>query len=435
MTNVDEHDDEPGMGGAEIIDLANLVGGAFETINRSSEQTAQLEQAPHSWTPINLAQRALEPPEPATISGLVYPGRRHVFSGKPESLKSWLAMILCVDQIRNGKEACYVDHEMGARETLTRLRDLCLSDDELSHFIYISPDEPFLDPEIIRDTQIMLAERQPSIVVIDAFTGALSLQKLNPNIGVEIETYYQTVIDPLRAYGAAIVVLDHLPKDPLNHGMFSIGSERKVGAADVHLGFEIVVPFGRGRSALAKITTHKDRPGHLPRPRTADLELHSDTLTSEISWKLMQPDPSEQTEDFRPTALMEKVSRYLEIIPDEPASVRHIESNVEGKSEFVRKALNTLVLEGWITESKGVRNSRLFTIKTPYRQSDDEHQTAPCPTVSHRVPDTVATSSPDESPPLQGGDTVESDRRTQTTVSHDDEPGITPGGLDEDIPF
>ena len=127
---------------------------------------------PHSWTPIDLVGRALEPPEPPIISGLVYPGRRHLFSGEPESLKSWAAMVLCAEQIRADETVAYIDFEMGARETLARLRDLGLTDTELSEqFIYIEPDQPYEDPEIQRDTAQLLAARQPTLIIIDAFTG------------------------------------------------------------------------------------------------------------------------------------------------------------------------------------------------------------------------------------------------------------------------
>ena len=42
---------------------------------------------PHSWQPVDLLGAALNPPAPPSIEGIVYPGRRHVFSGEPESGK------------------------------------------------------------------------------------------------------------------------------------------------------------------------------------------------------------------------------------------------------------------------------------------------------------------------------------------------------------
>lgn len=334
---------------------------------------------PHSWTPVNLVAAGLAPPEPPTISRLVYPGRRHLFSGEPESLKSWAAMILCAEQIAEENTVAYIDFEMGPRETLSRLRDLDLTDEQLTnHFLYLEPDQPYEDPEIVRDTQALLRQRNPTLIIIDAMTGALQIHKLDPNKSVDIEAFYRNVLDPLRAEGAAIVVLDHLPKDTLNRGKFAIGSERKVGATEVHLGFEAVTPFGRGRTGLAKITTHKDRPGHLNRPRAAELELRSDPDTNHITWKLTHPDPTEPGTPFRPTNLMEKVSRHLENQAD-VISLKNITDAITGRTTFVIKAVERLAAEGYASEETGPRNARLFAILTPYRDDEKPPENSPEP--------------------------------------------------------
>lgn len=412
-------------------------GTAPEDLSDEQGPTDILE--PHTWHPIDLIGTSLEPPEPPTISGIVYPGRRHLFSGEPESLKSWAAMILCAEQIRDGNTVAYIDFEMGARESLSRLRDLALTDQELTnHFLYILPDEKFEDPEILADTDQLLRARNPTLIIIDAFTGALQVHQLDPNKSVDIEYFYRRVIDPLRRHGAAVVVLDHLPKDPLNRGKFAIGSERKVGAAEVHLGFEAVTPFGRGRTGMAKITTHKDRPGHLNRPRAAELELHSDPQTHRVTWTLTHPDPLEPGETFRPTILMERLCRYLEI-HGEPASLNHIETNVSGKAEFVRKALEQLVAEKYLTEEAGARNSRLFRVLKRYREDNDSllqnDLVLPRPDL---VPDEVKTTS-SPSPPPTRGDEVKRDEVNELFEDDlvpdevDDEPG--PTHPDDDIPF
>jgi hypothetical protein len=67
----------------------------------------------HSWVPVDLATVDADPPEPPTIGGLVYPGRRHVISGEPEALKTWLLLILAVGEIRKGRAVLWIDLEMG----------------------------------------------------------------------------------------------------------------------------------------------------------------------------------------------------------------------------------------------------------------------------------------------------------------------------------
>jgi hypothetical protein len=317
--------------------------------------------AAHSWRPIDLLKIETAPLEPAVIGGLVYPGRRHVFSGEPESLKTWAALVLSAKELRAGRAAVVVDFETGARGMLERLRDLGLTDEELARFLFLAPSEPLSDPSVRRDVEELLREQRPSLVVVDAFTGALEIHGLDPNSGVEVERFYRTIVGPFQAHGAAVVLLDHLAKSKETRGKFSIGSERKLGGADVHLGFDVVRPFGRGKSGLAKITTHKDRPGYLPRPKAAELELWSDAETGLVTFEIRLADPLDDEHDFRPTVLMERVSRYLEqqTVPVKRAT---IDEDVSGNRQYKLKAINTLIREGYADENTdgGIASEKAF---------------------------------------------------------------------------
>lgn len=387
------------------------------------EPAEELEPPPHSWTPIDLLTVAAAPPEPPTIGGLVYPGRRHLFSGEPESLKSWVALVLCLEQIREGQNVMYVDFEMGGRETLSRLRAMGATDDELrAYFIYIEPDESFQDPEVKRDTVTLIGDRKPSLIILDAFTGALQVHKLDPNKSIDVEAFYRGVVDPLRSHNAGVVVLDHLAKDPNTRGRFAIGSERKVGAAEVHLGFEVIVPFGRGRTGRAKITTHKDRPGFLPRPRAAELELVSSPTSGLVTWKIEPGEPPDKTKPFRPTALMEKISRYLELRLS-PASRNDIESEVSGNNAAKRTALRILIEEGFAHVTDGPRNAHQITSNRVYREDDDFRENLPETT---RLP----FSSP-SSPNLAPSSPKSAAEEARPTSSPPTLTGRTSGGVGE----
>ena len=58
------------------------------------------ERQTHSWTPIDLVTLGAAPPQPPSLSGIAYPGRRHVWSGEPESLETWLALCVAVEELR-----------------------------------------------------------------------------------------------------------------------------------------------------------------------------------------------------------------------------------------------------------------------------------------------------------------------------------------------
>ena len=327
----------------------------------------------HSWKPIDLVRLELDSPPPPTTLGLIYPGRRHVFSGEPETLKTWAALVACAEEILAERTAVYVDLENGAATMLDRLRAVALPDEAIRRgFLYLVPEEPLTEATVLADVETLLASKRPALVVFDSFTGTLALHGLDPNSGVDVERFYRTVVGPLQASGAAVVLLDHLTKDREKRGKFSIGSERKLGGADVHLGFEVVRPFGRGKTGLVRIITHKDRPGHLPRPRAAELELASHPETGAITWTARPAEHPDAEHPFRPTRLMEKVSRYVAAHGTEERPSRNaVEEAVTGKRDYVRQAIDLLVAEGFLEEQEGPRGARQLRSVKPYAEPDD----------------------------------------------------------------
>jgi hypothetical protein len=370
---------------ADGFDLTDFTAKARTETERKQARRLLLELAeraplaeaasiapPHSWTPLDLVALKADPPAPPTIAGLLYPGRRHVLSGEPETMKSWAALVFCAIELRAGRTTLVVDFEMGAAATLERLRDLGLAEEEIARFLYIAPDEPLGDGAVLGDVRALLAEHRPSLIVVDSFTGALEIHGFDPNSGVEVERFYRTVVGPLQEHGAAVALLDHVTKDKATRARFSIGSERKLAGIDIHLGLELIRPFGRGKSGLVKIVTHKDRPGHLARPKAAELELTSDPTTGLVSWQIRPADPADNERPFRPTNLMEKVSLYVGAHVGELPSRNDVEKNVIGKGEFVRQAIDVLLAEGYLDEEEGPRNARLLRSLKPYREAEDD---------------------------------------------------------------
>jgi len=374
----------------------------------------------HSWRPVDLIATASEPPEPPSLGGIVYPGRRHVFSGEPESLKSFCALVICLEEMLAGRCVVYVDFEMGRRDVLERLR--CLgADDELvsTAFVYLEPGESLsADASVQAEVENLIAERRPSLVVFDAATGALALHGFDPNSAVDIEKFYRRVVDVFGEHGAAIVVLDHLPKDREARGKFAIGSERKIGVVDVHLRFEVIHPLGRGSTGKCHIDVKKDRPGHLTRPRAAELELASDPKTGAIEYDLKLAERSEQRSAFRPTCLMERVSRYLETAL-EVDSRRELQRRVKGNASALRVAVDLLIAEGFAGEGdEGSRGARPVRFAKVYRESQDSTAT----TAFDRFP--TATK-----------EAVEPTATTATTASTKDAVAVDAVAVAEDLPF
>lgn len=347
------------------------LAGAPEENGRVPEPTAETAAA-HSWRPVDIVGRGDVPAVLPSLGGIAYPGARHVYLGEPESMKTWAALALAVEEIRAGRTVVYVDAENGPAIMLERLRQLGLTDEEIAgRFAYLEPSEPLTAGAIRADVDALLERLRPALVVLDSFDALLALHGLDPNASKDVEAFYRYVVGPLRAHGAAVVILDHVTKSKEARGRFAIGSQRKTGAAEVALGFEIVQPFGRGRTGLARIVTHKDRLGHLARPRAAELELRSDPGTGAVAWTFRAAQDA-TGDTFRPTRLMEKVSRYVEAhVAEEAPALSAIETGVEGKGAYVRQAVEILVAEAYLEEQSGPRGARRFTSRQRYRETDE----------------------------------------------------------------
>jgi len=129
--------------------------------------------------------------------------------------------------------------------------------------LYVEPETPATKETIER-----LCSQSPTLVVVDAAAGAYDLQQLDENKRGDVERFARIYTRAFWTHGVATIVIDHVVKNAENRGKYAIGSERKIGGVDVHLGFEAIEaiePISRGGRGLYKITTHKNRGGWLRR--------------------------------------------------------------------------------------------------------------------------------------------------------------------------
>jgi hypothetical protein len=107
----------------------------------------------------------------------------------------------------------------------------------------------------------------------------------------------------------------------------------------------------------------------LKRGKLATFEFDSDPETHLIEWAFVPAPEVDDEHQFRPTGLMEKVSRYLEMML-EPQSQRAVEREKFGKAEYVREALRILVAEGYVERTESGRGFLHDSI-TPYREENE----------------------------------------------------------------
>jgi hypothetical protein len=177
---------------------------------------------------------------------------------------------------------------------------------------------------------------------------------------------------PLTASGVAQVSFDHVTKDREGRGRYAIGGVHKLNiVSGAGYTLENRQPFGIGVTGRSTLKIAKDRPGQLRRNAIdkwyGDLVLPSNADGSaEVSIESPQERLAEREAGpaFRPTNLMEKISRYLE---GEPAdSQNQILNDVPGKRDGKIAALKILKEEGYVTTAKPYESLK------PYRENDEK---------------------------------------------------------------
>jgi hypothetical protein len=324
----------------------------------------------HTWKLLNLVTLGEREgaPEPPAVGGLFYPGRRHVLSGEAEAGKTWLLLAIAVDEIKDGHGVVWVDDDnMGPAALLERLRSLELDDEQIrASFAYLRPAER-LNQRARGYIQQLLAQLDCRLVVFDAFNASLTLQGFDPNVTKDVEQFFRQVADLFCDEGAAVVFPDHVTKNREARGKYAFGAERKQTGVDVHLGLATIEAFGRGKTGKAKLTVHKDRPGFLERPSPGLFVLASDPESERCRWQIEREHAISEEGTFRPTNLMEKVSRYLETA-GEPRSRNQIEQDVKGKGAYVRRAIDVLLEEEFAVEYREGQ-ARLVKLQGVFRES------------------------------------------------------------------
>jgi AAA domain len=300
--------------------------------------------------------------------GLIYPGRIHLVYGEPESAKGWLVLSACREQMDLGEPVLYIDFEDVAPTAIGRLRNLGATDEQIRNlFTYIRPDTP-ATPDIVTNLPGIGA----TLVVLDGVTEAMTLHGLELKDNADVAKFVELLPRPLAKMGAAVILVDHVAKDTTGRGRFAIGAQHKLAGIDgAAYSIEVVKPFGRGLSGLARLTVTKDRPGFV-RPvsvfgkRTGDVHLSSGT-DGAVQVRI-EPAADVSGDGFRPTFLMERVSRFLEL-QTQPVSQREIEHSVEGNVPALRKATDVLVSEGFASRTSGPNRALLHALIKPFRES------------------------------------------------------------------
>jgi hypothetical protein len=360
----------------------------------NDEQHQAADDAPvSSWAPIDLTailDGSYVPEEPLLMPRcdgvcLLYPGRVHTFQGESESGKSMVAQAESARVLAAGGRVVYIDFESDASVVVGRILMMGATREQVAAgLLYLRPGvRPHATGEDRAAYERLLAERF-DLAVIDGVTEAASVFGVASKDNDEITAWNRLFARPLaQQTGAAVIQVDHVTKDSESRGRFAIGAQAKMSALDgAAYVVEVKEPLGRGLRGVVVLRVAKDRPGairpHCGQFRKSDrtqeaAQVVVDSTTDGVIAVTVEPPSADgtdgRTDEFRPTSLMERVSRFLESQPP-GLSENKITTGVGGRAVQVRRALAVLVEEKFVVRQKDGRGFA-HQLVAVYRQADD----------------------------------------------------------------
>lgn len=378
--------------------LAALLHTARDTVLEGHDPTHLLDQLTHhlpghDTTSLRIPDLAAitngtiqeEPPTILTRldnQALLYPGRLCCIYGEPSVGKTWIAYAAGAETLRNGGSLLVLDWEDSATNFVIRMRALGVADPTIAdptRVVYINP-ELGLRQTADRQHLVDIIEQlpEPVMVIVDAYGPALARDGIEENSNTDVLAWTDQALSPLTRAGALVLILDHVSKDPATRTRGGRGAGAKL-ALITGAAYEVrtIQAFSRTRPGRLKLVIAKDRLGHVGPvgANAGEVVITPDDDRIHID---IEP-PADRDQPFRPTHLMEKVSRYVEDA-DEPVSARTITSAVPGKNEPIREAIRLLATEGFLTESgqTGRGGGVTYTSKIPFRE-DETNRAQPRP--------------------------------------------------------
>jgi hypothetical protein len=248
-------------GEASIEDIAREI----ETLLAETEVAEE-----PNWALRNIREAAGERSNPPSMGlrddnkSIVYAGRLTAVNGEPGHGKGMFVCGVAIDELQKGNNVGYFDFETSSSDIRERMVENYYWNDSMFDLFghrTIEKDYSSRDRNWINS---WFEERNPSLVIIDGLTVALSLAKINPNSDTEVSEYIRKVLYSFRRPGTAVLVVDHVSKAG-RKDTYASGSKAKKALVDVaiHIEADPKTPIGRKTQGFSRIRLTKDRYGHL----------------------------------------------------------------------------------------------------------------------------------------------------------------------------
>ena len=287
---------------------------------------------------------------------VLYAHKLTTIVGEPGFGKSWLALLMGYDAARDhDARIVWLDYEDKAQTLADRAASIGALDLVQKNFVFLNT-AVLDDPEAMSNA-IAWASFQPQVlVVIDSAESAGC-----PSDGADVAPWFRANIDPWLATGAAVLLLDHVPKRKEDRGRGGIGSQHKLARADVAL-FLTGQPWTKEADGILQLVLHKDRAGEMPC-------VMGKTVTTVVgkwvpgrngerlfTYSFQVPDPADEDEDGGARVSVSTVIMAIhEAGADGLRGTRAVRDAVPGERRAVDAALQRAIKDGMVEREQDGR--------------------------------------------------------------------------------
>jgi hypothetical protein len=296
--------------------------------------------------------------------GWLVRGKRYLVYASGGVGKSLGLLVVAVEAAVRGTHVAILDLENGADEYARRLETIIAGREEvatacaerLRYFEYPPLSLAWSEQEWIA------ALGDSEIVVFDSSRISLSSVGLSEDVNDDYAKFINRLVTPLSHAGVTTVILDNSGHE----GGHPRGASAKVDLNEIVYELRAASPFEIEQTGELAWRCTRQRFSGIPR-----------TMRQRLGggiYEVPQPEDASETVNgrFRPTFLMERVSRYIENFPGRSQRALR-EAGLGKRTETVTQALRVLVDEGYVSEDTGgkSRTSRAYRSLTPYRRDND----------------------------------------------------------------
>lgn len=290
---------------------------------------------------------------------LIYPGLLHWIMGEPGCGKTWLALVSAWSGAQVGATSLYLDYEGSRRIVGGRMGRLGATEDEVTNVAYVRPSggSQATGPAAAR----LVRDHGAVLMVIDGVAKALARDGLDEDNASDVLGWLERMVWPVCEMGAAVVVLDHVPKDKDARGRWARGSGAKLGEVDgAAYNVRAVKPWSRSKAGYASIDVAKDREGVVGAVGdVAALLKVTPTDTALRVW--LDPPASADTA----ATIVEAVEKAVNDCAGTELSQVRLEHEVREygrwRNDLIRSTAESLASSGRIHMRIGPRNARLYS--------------------------------------------------------------------------